>query len=102
MQEHDGCLPLITDCWTSPNHITYTALLAQLEVKGVLVCLVLNVVELPKVKGCSWNLTMADEIFLQSHTGLNMAIAFKEIPEEPGIEHKVPLHPQTPPTRNAN
>jgi hypothetical protein len=58
----------------------------------MLVCLVLDVVELPKVKSYSWNLTKADEIFFQSHTGLNMAIAFKEILEEFGIEHKVLLN----------
>ena len=68
------------------------ALLAQLEVKGVPICLVLDVVELPKVISRSrieW--VEADDTFGQSHTGLNMAIAFKEILEEFGIEHKVSM-----------
>ena len=34
---------------------------------------------------------MANSVFSQSHTGLNMAIVFKEILEEFGIEHKVSL-----------
>ena len=47
-QEYDGLINLITDCWTSPNHIAYMALISQFEVKGVHITIVLDVVELPK------------------------------------------------------
>ena len=47
-QEYDGLINLITDCWTSPNHIAYMALIGQFEVKGVPITIVLDVVELPK------------------------------------------------------
>jgi len=49
LQEYDGKINFVTDAWTSPNHYAYVALTAYLEVKGELISIVLDMVEVPKV-----------------------------------------------------
>lgn len=71
-QEYDGRLSFATDAWTSPNHYAYVAVTVHLEMNGLPISIVLDVVELA-----------------ESHNGLNLAIAFQRILEDFGIDHKV-------------
>jgi len=50
LQEYDGKINFTTDAWTSPNHYTYVALTAHLEAKGEPISIVLDVVEVAKVR----------------------------------------------------
>ncbi|KAF8238067.1 hypothetical protein L208DRAFT_1111606, partial [Tricholoma matsutake] len=70
-QEYDSKINFVMDVWTSLNHYAYIALTAHLEVKGELILIMLDVVEVPK-----------------SHSGLNLALAFVSILKEFRIEHK--------------
>ncbi|KAF5324406.1 hypothetical protein D9619_011183 [Psilocybe cf. subviscida] len=71
LQEHDGQLSFATDAWTSPNHKAFIALTVHFEHNGDPVCLLLDLVEVPR-----------------SHTGLNLALAFTKILEDFGISQK--------------
>ncbi|KIK40538.1 hypothetical protein CY34DRAFT_24776 [Suillus luteus UH-Slu-Lm8-n1] len=46
--EYDGKLNFSTDGWTSPNHRVYVELLMHLEHKGIPLCILLDIVEVPK------------------------------------------------------
>ncbi|KAI0349627.1 hypothetical protein OH77DRAFT_1370723, partial [Trametes cingulata] len=59
LQEYEGRLSFATDTWTSPNHHSFIAITAHLEVEGQPMRLLLDLVEVTK-----------------SHTGLNLAAAF--------------------------
>ncbi|KAL1662527.1 hypothetical protein GGF50DRAFT_58815, partial [Schizophyllum commune] len=47
LQEHDGELKFVTDCWTLPNHKAYMGTTVTLEHKGSMLTFVLDVVEVP-------------------------------------------------------
>ena len=49
LQEYDGRISFGTDTWTSPNHYTYVAITAHLEIKGQPIAINLDVVEVPEV-----------------------------------------------------
>lgn len=53
LQEYDGRLSFETDAWTSPNHYACVAVSVLLEVKGVPISIVLDVVEVPTVRSSS-------------------------------------------------
>ena len=40
----------LMDAWTLPNHYAYVAVMAQLVVWDLLICIVLNIIELPMVR----------------------------------------------------
>lgn len=63
-----------TDAWTSPNHKAYVAVTVHLERDGVVLCLLLDIVEV----ACS-------------HTGVNLATAFAAVLKEFGIADKVSI-----------
>ena len=88
-QEYDGRINFATDTWTSPNHYTYAAVTAHLEVKGEPIAIVLDIIELPKVSPFCRALEYFDDNCWQSHSGLNMALAFAEILEDFKIDTKV-------------
>lgn len=92
MQEYEGRLNFATDAWTSPNHRAYVAVTVHLELNGEMVSLVLDVAEVPKVRYCLQSYCWWTDIgSWKSHSGLNLAIAFQQILEDFGIEHKVSL-----------
>ena len=72
IQEHDGTLSFGTDAWTSPNHKAYIAVAVHFEQNGVLMCLLLDLIEVAK-----------------SHSSTNIAAAFAKILDDFGIGHKV-------------
>ena len=88
IQEYNGKISFAMDMWTSPNHYAYIAVTAHLKVKGALISIVLDVVKLPKV--CQ-HLNLHDVLITidQSHSGLNLALAFVEILKDFKIEHKI-------------
>jgi hypothetical protein len=49
-QEYEGKLSFATDAWTSPNHKAYVAVTVHLEMNGEPVSMILDVVEVAKVK----------------------------------------------------
>ena len=49
-QDYDGDLNFATDAWMSPNHKTYIAVSAHLEWNGELLILILDIIEVAKVK----------------------------------------------------
>ena len=54
IQEYPGRLNFKTDTWTSPSHKAFVALIVHLEQNGVILCLVLDIVEVAMV--CTyWN-----------------------------------------------
>lgn len=65
-------LNFATDAWTSPNNKAFMAITVHFEVDGVPISMLLDIVEVA-----------------QSHSGLNLAIAFAKILEEFGISDKV-------------
>ena len=50
-QDHDGKLHFSADCWTSPNHRAYIAVVVHFENEGIPIALLLDVVEVAKVCG---------------------------------------------------
>ncbi|PPR06686.1 LOW QUALITY PROTEIN: hypothetical protein CVT26_001472 [Gymnopilus dilepis] len=92
-QEYNGRLNFATDAWTSPNHRAYVAVMVHMELNGEMISLVLDVVEVAEVDHISFIAGMitrsTDLVLRQSHTGLNLALAFKSILEDFGIEHKI-------------
>jgi hypothetical protein len=71
-QSHDGALNITMDAWTSPNGRAYIALTVHFEMKEVVQCLLLDIVE------CAW-----------SHSGVNLAVTFVKVVNEFGISDKV-------------
>jgi hypothetical protein len=65
-------LSFATDAWTSPNHKAYVAITVHLEMDGEPLCLLLDIVEVPR-----------------SHSGINLAAAFSNVLDEFGIADKV-------------
>jgi hypothetical protein len=76
LQGYDGKLNFATDCWTSPNHCAFMAVTVHMEVRGMPLCLLLDVVEVAK-----------------AHTGMILADEFKRILEEFRIACKVSKRP---------
>jgi hypothetical protein len=72
LQEHNGALNFAMDVWTSPNHRAYVAVTIHFEKDGVLICMILDIVEVA-----------------MSHSGVNLAAAFTQILEEFGVSDKV-------------
>ncbi|KAL1657498.1 hypothetical protein GGF50DRAFT_68795, partial [Schizophyllum commune] len=50
LQEYEGDLSFQTDCWTSPNHKAYMGTTVTFEHNGSMLTLVLDVVEVAKVR----------------------------------------------------
>jgi hypothetical protein len=72
LQEHQGALNFAMDMWTSPNHKAFVAVTVHFENNGVLICMLLDIVEVAK-----------------SHSGANLVAAFARIVNEFGISDKV-------------
>ena len=72
LQEYHGKLNFATDAWSSPNHKSYVAITVHLERSGKPFQMLLDLVEVP-----------------QSHTGVNLGIAFMDVLNKFGIEEKV-------------
>ena len=49
LQKYDGELNFTTDAWTSPNHKAFIALTVHLKQNSMLLCLVLDIVEVAQV-----------------------------------------------------
>lgn len=49
-QDYDGRLSFATDAWTLPNHRAFVAITVYLEYDGQPICLLLDVVEVAKVR----------------------------------------------------
>jgi hypothetical protein len=50
LEDYNGDISFATDAWTSPNHYAYVALTAHLEAQGQPLSIVLDIVEVPKVR----------------------------------------------------
>ena len=72
LEEHEGTLSFSMDGWTSPNHKAFVAVMVHFEHNGVLICMILDVVEVAV-----------------SHSDVNLAAAFADILEEFGVSDKV-------------
>ncbi len=65
-------LSFATDAWTSPNHKALVVITVHFEHEGIPICLLLNIVEVA-----------------QSHTRVNLVIAFAEVLNNFEIADKV-------------
>ena len=72
LQEHEGTLSFATDAWRLPNHKAFIAVMVHFENNGVLICMILDVVEVAVL-----------------HSSVNLAAAFADILEEFGVSDKV-------------
>jgi len=72
LQEHPGDLNFATDTWTSPNHKAFVAITVHFEIKGVLMHLLLDLVEVA-----------------ESHSSTMLAAEFVNVLKEFGISDKV-------------
>nr|GAT43317.1 predicted protein [Mycena chlorophos] len=72
LQDYDGDLNFIVDCWTSPNHKPMFGICVTLHFNGEPLTLVLDVIEVAK-----------------SHMGLTLAVEFQAMLVEFGIEGKM-------------
>jgi hypothetical protein len=72
LQDYDGKLNFATDSWSSPNHKSYIAMTVHLERAGKPFSMLLDLVEVP-----------------ESHTGVNLGIAFMTVLKNFGVEEKV-------------
>ena len=88
-QQYPGRLSFATDAWTSPNHRSFVAITIHLELKGKPLRMLLDLVELAKVRTTSWSRIHIVIVSLQSHTGVNLATTFNNVLLEFGIQHKV-------------
>ena len=52
MQEYGGDISFGTDAWTSLNHYAYVTITVHFENKGNQIVVLLDVVKVPKVRGC--------------------------------------------------
>jgi hypothetical protein len=50
LEDYNSDISFATDAWTSPNHYAYVALTAHLEAQGQPLSIVLDIVEVPKVR----------------------------------------------------
>jgi len=71
-KEHNGKLSFAMDSWSSPNHKSYVAITVHFEWDGGPFSMLLDLVEVA-----------------ESHTGMNLGIAFTNILKNFGIEDKV-------------
>lgn len=55
LQKYDGDLNFQTDAWTSPNHKAYVGITVTMEVNGELLTMVLDVVEVAKVRALQFS-----------------------------------------------
>jgi hypothetical protein len=72
LQEHDGKLNFVMDCWTSPNHRVFMAMTVHLEIHGDPLCILLDIIKIAR-----------------SHSGSMLAEEFAGILENMCIMHKV-------------
>jgi hypothetical protein len=72
LQQFKGKLSFAMDCWTVPNHRAFMAVTVHLEVCGVPLCMLLDIVEVAK-----------------AHMGVALAEEFVRILEEFGMANKV-------------
>ncbi len=72
LQEYNGKLNFATDGWSSPNHKSYIAITVHFERSGKPFSMLLDLVEVA-----------------ESHTGVNLGIAFTDVLKKFGIEDKV-------------
>jgi len=70
-----GTLSFAMDAWSSPNHKAYIVVMVHFEQDGVPISMLLDIVEVPR-----------------SHSGLNLAKAFRDILEDFGVSEKVKHH----------
>jgi hypothetical protein len=82
-------LNFATDAWTSPNHKAFVAVSVHFKQDGKAMCLILDVIEVAKVRACISLDFSQTHHFLKSHSGLNLAAAFAQILDEYGISEKV-------------
>ena len=61
-KEHEGALSFATDAWTSPNHRAYVAVTVHFETKGHPVGLLLDLVEVAKVRNIYHGVLMISSI----------------------------------------
>lgn len=54
LQDYDGDLNFATDVWSSPNHRAYVAITVHLEVDGVPLSFLLDIIEVAKVCSFDW------------------------------------------------
>jgi len=71
-KEYNGKLNFATDSWSSPNHKSYVAITVHFKDTGKPFLMLLDLVEVT-----------------ESHTGMNMGIAFVAVLKNFGIEGKV-------------
>ncbi len=74
LQNYNGKLNFATDSWSSPNHKPYMAITVHLERAGKPLSMLLDLVEVA-----------------ESHTGVNLGIAFMTVLKTFGIEDKVSM-----------
>jgi hypothetical protein len=72
LQSYPGKLNFATDAWTSPNHKAFIAVTVHLEMDGMPLSFLLDMIEVAR-----------------SHSGVNLAVAFGGVLESFGIAHKV-------------
>jgi len=72
LKEYDGKLSFATDSWSSPNHKAYVAMTVHFERAGKPFSMLLDLVEVA-----------------ESHTGVNLGIAFINVLKNFGIKEKV-------------
>lgn len=71
-QDYDGYLNFAMDAWTSPNHKAFVAFTVHMEHEGEPISMLLDIVEVAK-----------------SHSGKNLAEAFKKVLTDFGVADKV-------------
>lgn len=71
-QDYDCKINILTDAWTSPNHLAFVAFVAQIEREGKLVPFLLNILEVP-----------------ESHTGETLAKEMRDVLEDFSISERV-------------
>jgi hypothetical protein len=72
LEEHDGDLSFATDVWTSPNHKVFIAVTVHFKKDGEPMCILLDLVEVA-----------------ESHSSVNLAVAFAKVLDDFGISKKV-------------
>lgn len=69
-QEYEGRLSFATDAWTSPNHRAFIAITVHLEVNGEPLRLLLDLVEVAKVRtACRRRTAATDRLFVVAFRG---------------------------------
>ena len=72
LEEHNGDLNFATNAWTLPNHKAFIAVTIHFKKDGKLMCILLDLVEVT-----------------ESHSSVNLAMAFAKVLDDFGISKKV-------------